>query len=82
MAGKPTLSPKEVHALTHQLLRSPEIQAAMAGGKSPQEIGLQIAPDGTVSMQSHGGGRQDLILGSGTQSIATQVGQARGTACL
>ena len=80
MAGKPTH--KEIHALTHQLMQSPEVQAAMAGGKSPQEIGLQVAPDGTVSVQSQGGGRQDLILSSNTQAIAQQLGQARGTAAL
>lgn len=74
-SGQP--SAKEIHTLTHKLMHSPELQAALAGGKSPEEIGLQIAPDGTVSMTTPGGGRQNLILSPTTQALAQQVGQAR-----
>jgi len=75
---QPALTPKELHALTHQLMHSPELKAALAGGKSPEDIGLQIAPDGTVSVAAAGGGRQDLILSPNTQALAQQVGFARG----
>ena len=70
------LTPKEIHVLTHKLMKSPELQAAM-GGKSPESIGLQIAPDGTVSTATAGGGRQNLILSPTTQALAQQVGLAR-----